>query len=401
MELRNQIRESLTNLFSAKLRSFLAILGILVGTASVVALISSGQMATAHALAQFKTLGTNLLSLDIQYQQGSQSAATSDQSQKFVAADVPILKTASQHIELVAPYINVYSPLNYQGHTVQGQVFGATTALYQIVKLHIARGRFVSYLDEQSRYCDIGSTLAKDLKTYGVFNPIGKQLQLGSTIYTIVGVLKPWKPNLFLYSDLNSAAVVPLANSYQISHYAQISSMLFRVTKGVPLNPIQDALKAKMHLLLPNAQLMFRSPEQIINIMGKQRKTFTLLLAMIGSISLLVGGIGVMNIMLVSVIERRREIGIRMAIGARRRDIRRMFLIESIMLTLFGGLMGVIIGVIISAVLAHFSGWEFTLYLLPPALGFAVSVLVGIVSGFYPAYRASQLDPIETLQGGD
>ena len=122
-----------------------------------------------------------------------------------------------------------------------------------------------------------------------------------------------------------------------------------------------------------------------------------MMLASIGAISLVVGGIGVMNIMLVSVIERRREIGVRMAIGAKPYDIWKMFLIESIILTLFGGLLGVIFGMGIALGIAYFSGWEFHFYLIPPALGFSVSVLVGIFSGFYPAMSASKLDPIETL----
>ena len=132
-------------------------------------------------------------------------------------------------------------------------------------------------------------------------------------------------------------------------------------------------------------------------MVAKQRATYTWLLVAIGSISLVVGGIGVMNIMLVSVVERRREIGIRMAIGARQIDVLRMFLIESIMLTLFGGFLGVVVGVLASYVLSVMTHWEFYLYWLPIILGFVVSVIVGILSGFYPAWRASRLDPIVCL----
>lgn len=123
-----------------------------------------------------------------------------------------------------------------------------------------------------------------------------------------------------------------------------------------------------------------------------------MLLALIGSISLLVGGIGVMNIMLVSVTERRKEIGIRRAIGARRRDIQTLFLAESVILSLFGGTLGVLLGVLISYVIASFAKWSFHLFLLPPLVGFCVSVAVGVFFGFYPAYKASQLDPIQTLR---
>ena len=392
------IFESLMNLKTSKLRSFLAILGILVGTGSVVALISSGQMATNNALKQFKTLGTNLLALSIQ---SSPAAHNDSQKQSFTAMDVPLTKGASDKIELVAPYINVYSSLYFNGKQLQGQIFGAGSALYTIVKLKIYRGRFVSYLDENSNFCDIGYSLYKQLRAHGELNPIGKQIQLGRHLFTIVGILKPWQTNLFLFADLNNAVIVPLQKSYQLSQYAQINDVLFRVVKGSNLTSIQDKIQAKLKIILPHKRFVFRSPKQIIDIMGKQRKTFTWLLGMIGGISLLVGGIGVMNIMLVSVIERRREIGIRMAIGARGSDIRWMFLIESVTLTLFGGACGVILGVLISVVLAEVAHWEFTLFLLPPVLGFAVSVMVGILSGVYPAFRASQLDPIETLHGGE
>ncbi|MDF1655639.1 MAG: ABC transporter permease [Coxiellaceae bacterium] len=394
------ITESLMNLKTSKLRSFLAILGILVGTGSVVALLSSGQMATEHALQQFKTLGTNLLALSIQ---DNNTNASQDRSQKkyFELSNVPVIKGASSKIELVAPYINIFSSIYYDGKRLQGQVFGATDSLYHIVKLQIAKGRFVSYLDANSNFCDIGSKLASQLKLRGVMNPIGKQIQLGKRLYTIVGVTKPWQTNLFLFANLNNSVLVPLTQSYRLSPYAQISDILFRVDKGSNLKQIQTAITGKLKILLPKKRFMFRSPKQIIDIMSKQRKTFTWLLGMIGGISLLVGGIGVMNIMLVSVIERRREIGIRMAIGARRTDIRWMFLIESVTLTLFGGFLGVTLGILVSVILAEVADWGFVFFVLPPALGFAVSVLVGILSGFYPAYRASQLDPIETLQGGE
>ena len=138
--------------------------------------------------------------------------------------------------------------------------------------------------------------------------------------------------------------------------------------------------------------------KQIIKSMEEQGRIFTLLLGLIGGISLLVGGIGVMNVMLVSVVERKREIGIRKAIGAKRRDIQMLFLIESIVLSLFGGVLGVIAGLGVAYVISLFSGWQFSLYLEPPLIGFGVSVFTGIFFGFYPAMRAARLDPIETLR---
>ena len=209
--------------------------------------------------------------------------------------------------------------------------------------------------------------------------------------FTIVGIAKPWTPNMFLFADINNGAIVPIRTAFLLQS-AQINEVLFRLIPKPDIPNVQEALTKTLTTILPQKKAEFRNPGQIIDIIAKQRVTFTLLLGAIGGISLIVGGIGVMNIMLVSVVERRREIGIRMAIGARQADILQMFLIESIILTLFGGLAGILFGIGISLILALVSHWSFHLYLFPPLLGFIVSVSVGIVSGFYPAWQASRLD---------
>ena len=394
MDFITHVREAFTNLIIAKLRSFLAILGVLVGTSSVVALIASSQLATAHALAQFKTLGTNLLALNLQSKtMGKQQ----DQENQLRMEDIPKLVRSSNQIVEAAPYINAYQPVYIYGKTVNSQIIGTTDALARIAKIYLEKGRFVSFLDDDSFYCVIGHDLAKKFHDRFV-NPIGRQIRVGARFFTIIGVAEKWQPNLFLFVNINKSIVVPLKATYLLQKNLQIDNVLFRLVKHPNIKQAEAGLMKVLSEELPDKKAQFRSPEQIIRIVAKQRKTFTWLLGAIGGIALIVGGIGVMNIMLVSVVERRREIGIRMAIGARQSDILSMFLIESIILTVFGGLLGIMLGVTVSYVLAVVTGWGFTLYLLPPTLGFVVSVLVGILSGYYPALRASRLDPIQCLQ---
>ena len=394
MDFITHIREALANLLVAKLTSLLAILGVLVGTGSVVALIASSQLATANALSQFKSLGTNLLALNIQ---NAMMSDRSSQKQQFRLSDVPRLIHSSNQIVAAAPYVNSFDPVLVNGVKTNSQVIGATEALFEIAKIYIAEGRSISYLDKYNFYCVIGIKLAK--KFYDRFvDPLGKQIKVGNVFFTVVGVAKKWQPNLFLFVNVDRGVIIPIKTIYLLEKRAEINNVLLRLIQNPNIKKTEAGIILMFKERFPNKKAQFRSPEQIIQLVENQRKTFTYLLGAIGGIALIVGGIGVMNIMLVSVVERRREIGIRMAIGARQRDILSMFLIESIMLTVFGGILGILLGVAVSYILAITTGWGFTLYLLPPILGFVVSVIVGILSGYYPALRASRLDPIQCLQ---
>lgn len=389
------IREAFLNLVYAKLRAFLAILGVLVGTASIVALLSSSQLATEHAIAQFKSLGTNLLALHIRQRQ---TADHKTQQQKNVLpADIVKLENISPDIQFAAPYINLFSRSYFAGKKVGRGAVAATAALQPMVKLTIAKGRFISPLDRQHNFCVVGATLAKTIRQQNL-SVLGEQLKIGNAYFTIIGILEPWKNNLFFYTDINRSAIIPLPTAYFLNKKAALHDILFRLVKHPDIKSVQQALTRWMAQHYPKLDLRFHNPEQIIHVVAAQRQTFSWLLAAIGGIALLVGGIGVMNIMLVSVVERRREIGIRLAIGARRSDIRRMFLIEAVILTLFGGVLGIMAGLLVTWGITLFTGWAYSWLWLPIILGFTVSVLAGILSGFYPASRAAQLNPIETLQ---
>ncbi len=197
------------NLFAAKLRSLLAILGILVGTGSVVALISSSQLATEHALSQFKKLGTNLLAVTISSNQGNVSRREEPNSSLNVD-DIPLIKSQIPAIEKIVPYTTLFQALRFQDIEFNGQILGATEALADIVKIKIAEGRFVSFLIwMHSFYCVIGAGIGQKIREKG-FEPINQQISVGKNLFTIIGVAEKWEPNLFLFSDVNEGIIIPI-----------------------------------------------------------------------------------------------------------------------------------------------------------------------------------------------
>lgn len=394
MVLATHIREAIANITAAKLRSFLAVLGILVGTASVVAMVSSGELAIEHALEQFRKIGTDLLAVSFHPDKPTES----DEQQIFGLDKTKVLQQTVPQIQLIAPYITLSQTIDYAGHELEGNIIGATAELQDAIKLQIQQGRFLSFLDDSEYFCIVGAKIYAAMQQHGLQNPLGARLDLGGSLYTIIGVLAPWPENPFFYSDINRAVIIPIGTTALLNKQANIHNLILRFEEQTDIDKLQTAIKQFMQSQVPNSRIFFLSPKQIINSMVSQQHTFTLLLGLIGSISLLVGGIGVMNIMLVSVTERRREIGIRKAVGANSQSIRTLFLSEAVILTLFGGTLGVIIGIIISFTVAYFAHWAFHLFILPPIIGFAVSVAVGIFFGFYPAHKAAKLDPIATLR---
>lgn len=391
-----QAKEAYTNIISSKLRSFLAVLGILVGTGSVVAMVSGGQLATSHALKQFSELGTDLLAVSIFA--GKDKPALEKAQQEITVDHVLLLQAKIPDITAIAPYTTVYGDVTYQNHSLQASIIASISTLQAVIHIGIDQGRFLTPYDTLESFCVIGSDVAAQLKKLGIKNPVYKQILVADRYFTIIGVAAPWKENSFFNQDVNKSLIIPLQSAKLVSQYATINSMVMRLAENVNIDAVQSKIEVFLKKHSPNKQFFFRSAKQLIDSMINQRNTLTLLLALIGSISLLVGGIGVMNIMLVSVVERRREIGIRKAVGARNKDIRQLFLVESVALSLMGGLLGVIIGILTSYLIAMFADWKFEIFLLPPLIGFLVSVTVGIFFGFYPAYKASLLDPIETLR---
>ena len=391
MKLSSQVKAAFYNLLFSPLRSLLAMLGILVGTASVVALLSSGELATQRALEQFKMLGTELLA--VSFSPPAQQGA--------VAQTVPISRSSLENMSMlipdittVSPYIAVGSKITFQGDSFDGNVIGATQSLKVSLKIQLKMGRFISDLDT-NRFCVIGSGIYHRLKT---INVLGQRIKLGDSIFTIIGIVDDWPESGFFNQNINDSAIVPIETVNVVAPNLVINNLVLQLKPNSNIDQVKAEITQYLNKLLPEYQVSFRSAKEIIKSMSEQKKIFTLLLGLIGSIALFVGGIGVMNIMLVSVTERRSEIGLRLALGAQPKDIQTMFLIEAIFLAVFGGGMGVVVGVASSYIIARASGWNFIFFLYPAIVGFVVSVLISVIFGFYPAYRASRLNPIEALR---
>lgn len=385
------------NLCFSKMRASLALLGILVGTASVVAMILGGELATNEALKQFKTMGTDLLAVAVNPSMTQESKSSGHLLNLNLQQAFQVKKSNPNILEL-APYTQLFHPIFYKTHLLNSIILGVTDSFADIFRLKIPKGRFVSRVDEYRFYCVIGHELYQAMKKISYKEPLGQSIQIGNNLFTIIGAAAPWGENNFMDADINNAVLIPIMASTLINKMMVINNIVMRLKSNADIQTIETNVTSFIQTLLPNKVISFRSAKELIEKMENQNNILTVFLALMGSISLIVGGIGVMNIMLVSVMERRREIGVRRAVGALQSDIWILFLIEAVMLTLIGGSLGVLVGITIVYFIAWIWQWEFTLFLLPPLIGFMISVLTGILSGFYPAYLASRLDPIEALR---
>lgn len=395
MRLRQHVQQAMANLLASKLRSFLAVLGIMVGTGSVVALVISGELATQKALSQFKALGTDLLSVALYEKEPSPNITPSN---TLTMEEWQHLQDEAPAIVQVAPYASLYDMVSYRGQKINGAIIGADETLQHVIKIKVENGDFVSFVDHYEQFCVIGQAVKAQMEKIHYGHVVGEQLWVGKNIYTVIGTLAPWTENAFFNEDVNKSIFVPVRGISLINSSAKVNNAIFRIEKEADIDGLIGQVQAFISQHAPALTVFPRSAKQLIRSMQAQGKIFTLLLGLIGGVSLLVGGIGVMNVMLVSVVERKKEIGIRKAIGARPWDIQQLFLIEAVVLALFGGTLGVVLGLGVAYVISYFTGWEFMIFWQPPLVGFMVSVATGIFFGFYPARRAAKLDPIETLR---
>jgi len=397
MIVKANITEATRSLIGSKQRTLLALIGIFVGIGSVIAMVSIGTIVQEEALRQFKEMGTDILSINKGY--GSRGPGSMQrESGKItleIAEDIP---RYCPEVVAVAPYTSTYGTFKYEGKKWQGPAMGVTASFIDLNKLHLTKGRFISDLDEQTYFCVIGSKVEEQLRTFGITDMVGTQLFFQNKLFTIIGIIEDTPAGGMRPYEINEGIMIPIPLVRRFDQGGEIQNIIARIRPEGNHIVASQEISGYFRKAIKGMEIRIRSAEEIINQMQKQMRLFTLLLGAIGSISLIVGGVGVMNVMLVSVAERRKEIGIRRALGAQRGDIQIQFIIESILLCMVGGLLGIGLGIGASYGISVFSKWHFAVSYDAILLGVVVSAAVGIFFGFYPARQASRLNPIEALR---
>ena len=383
------------------LRSSLTALGIIIGVASVIIMVTLGNGATAQVTQDIATMGANLLTVMPGQRVGPGGA--SGGAKPFHQTDVDALVRDVPSITSVAPVSTVGLSVISGAKNRSTTVTGTTNAYFTSGNWELASGRF--FYDSEVRagapVCVIGQTTRKEL--FGSLDPIGERIRLRSLACTIIGLLESKGKNTF-GNDRDDTVVIPLRT---LQRRLLGDDDIQQIQLSVRASTSSEKAQQEIYRLMRERRRLAEDADDDFSIMDQQElantisgttRTLTALLAAVAAISLLVGGIGIMNIMLVSVTERTREIGIRLAIGAFERDVLTQFLVEAIVLSLFGGAIGIGIALSVSFLVARALGIPFMLDLGIVLLAFAFSAAVGVVFGFFPARRAASLNPIDALR---
>ena len=404
-----EIKKCCRSLLNHRLRTLLSTLGILFGVAAVIAMLSIGEGAKQETLEQIEQLGMNSIIVRQHLISEDQRTKASEQnSYGLTWADAEALRMNIPSLIHDAPLKIVEASISGFPTQISPEILAINRRYGEMKDLQLAEGRFLCDLDQQGRrwVCVLGYEVAKSLGKEG---HVGSTLRLEKTHYEIVGVLKPthWKASknhAIAMHNLDKAVLIPLGSDIALPR----SSQSAKDSLSEIILQIEDAGQMKMSVQIVNNILrrlhggfedyQIIVPQELIQQAYRTQQTFNLVLGSIAAISLIVGGIGIMNIMLATVSERTREIGIRRAVGANKRHILAQFLLETLLLTLGGGLLGVVIGICFSAAISYIAGWKTIVTLWSIVLSLSMSLAVGLCSGLYPAFQAASMDPIKALR---
>ena len=395
----NTLWLSLRSIRRNLLRSFLTILGIVIGVSAVITMVTLGNGATLAVQNQISSLGTNLL----QVRPGQRMGPGSGGAPAFKDVDADAIAQQIGGIQAVAPEGRTGSTVVAGGRNWTTSIIGSTNAWLETGNWQVRSGRAFSPEEVRagSAVCLVGSTLQREL--FGGQDPVGQQLRVKAFSCEIVGVLGSKGQGAF-GNDQDDVVLLPLATlQRRVTGSTRVQTLLVSMQEGSD----PERVKASLRQLLRERRKLAEADEDNFNILDTKQladtlsgttKVMTTLLGAVAAVSLLVGGIGIMNIMLVSVTERTREIGLRMAVGARGRDILAQFLIESVTLSLVGGAIGVALGVLATWAVERATGWSAVMEPWSVLLAVGFAGLVGVFFGYYPARRAARLQPIVALR---
>jgi putative ABC transport system permease protein len=398
------------SLIDQKFRSFLTMLGIIFGTASVIAMVSIGEGTKKQAIAKYQDLGVNnIIIRDKDLTESELEQVRMKFSQGLSIRDADMIREIVPGVVDVAPQSETRLDARFADKSSKVTVIGITPSLMKILNYNIDKGSFINndHYDQQMKVCILGANVTKELLGYE--NPLGQNVKLGDQWFEVIGVLQT--KALFTETvgelaarDLNNDVYIPLSTfNKRIPKENRFSSEIKQLT--VKLDKSERLMQSSvvMRSILNrhhfnNDDFSIIVPYELLKQEEKERRIYNLLLAAIAAISLIVGGIGIMNIMLASVMERTSEIGIRRAIGGRKVDIMSQFVTEAIVLSLTGGLIGVILGISLSLIISLATEVKTSITLYSIFIAFGFSVLVGIFFGYLPAKKAANLKPIESIR---
>jgi putative ABC transport system permease protein len=404
MKIFNLLKIALKALANNKMRCFLTMLGIIIGVASVITMLAIGQGSKNSIKSQISEMGSNMIMIHPGADQRGGVRQSADDMQTLEIADYEALRDRTTYVAAVSPNVQSSGQLINGNNNYPSTIYGITADYMEIRKLKVEEGEIFSDHDIKSaaKVCLLGTTVVTNLFPNGE-NPIGRVIRFNKIPMTVIGVLQSKGTNS-MGMDQDDVVLAPyttvmkriLAVDYLQGIYC---SALSEDLTDKATDEITEILRAN-HKLKEDADDDFtiRSQQELSEMMNSTSDMMTILLACIAGISLLVGGIGIMNIMYVSVTERTREIGLRMSIGARGIDILSQFLIEAIIISVTGGILGVILGCVATWLVNLIAHWPVAIQAYSVILSFAVCTITGVFFGWYPAKKAAGLDPIEAIR---
>jgi putative ABC transport system permease protein len=403
------VRVAMVSVTTHKLRSFLTILGVVIGVAAVIILMSVGKGTTAQIVSRISSLGTNTIYVSPGTTTSGGVRSGFGSASTLTLEDAEAIAENVDNVEAVAPYSTSGSQVIANGENMMVRITGVTIDYKDVYGIEVSDGDFITQdqYERKQKVALLGATVASTLFPDGG-EIVGQKLRMSNTVFTVIGLLASKGESMT--SSTDQTILVPLSTlqgimSRSVTTTGQhtVNSITLKVTDKTAIAQVKEAITVLLqdrHKIGVDADNDFTvtSMDDLISTITSATQSMTLLLGAIAGISLLVGGIGVMNIMLVSVMERRREIGVRKALGAKERDIWGQFLVDSSVLCFIGGVIGVLIGYGGSA-LVNYMGWTTTVVTTDVVLlAVGVAVGIGLFFGFYPAWQASKLDPIQALR---